>query len=68
MDERADFSNGSSTSVLIASNKSADFGLRPNCIPFALAGGVEDRLTYDSTTVVVVVVVGSNAGEKRPPM
>lgn len=42
-----DFKSGSSTSVLIASNKSADLGLRPNCIPRALvdgAGGVEERL------------------------
>lgn len=51
-----DFKSGSSTSVLIASNKSADLGLRPNCIPRALvdgAGGVEERLQRWSVTIQI---------------
>lgn len=51
-----DRKRGSSTSVLMASNRSAVFGLRPNCIPLAFeeeeAGGVEDRLMIHQKELV----------------
>jgi hypothetical protein len=41
-----DRSKGSSTSFLIASNKSADLPLRPSFIPFALAAVGAGELMY----------------------